>query len=120
MKLQKRIRVKLTQKNNCSNSVKLDRQRKWQRQWGHLYQVDVVRNAPETLEELDDVFNVCARIGKDHKDSSTKSGRDLSKRDAGEDVHRRDGAFQSRVIVRVPVLRCVCIPVHKVCVCGLD
>ena len=58
-------------------------------------------------------------IGQDHKDSSTKSGRDLSRREAEEGVHRRDGTFQSRVTVRVPVLHSVCRPVHKVCVLEL-
>ena len=73
MKLQKGTRVKLTQKNNLfylpcsvlefemsSNSVKLDIARKWHRRLGHLNQADVVRNAPETVGELDDVCNVCA------------------------------------------------------------
>ena len=43
-----------------SNSVKLDSVRKWHRRLGHLNQADVVRNAPETVEELDSVCNVCA------------------------------------------------------------
>ena len=43
-----------------SNSVKLDSARKWHRRLGHLNQTDVVRNAPETVGELDDVCNVCA------------------------------------------------------------
>ena len=43
-----------------SNSVKLESARKWHRRLGHLNQVDVVTNAPETVGELDDVFNVCA------------------------------------------------------------
>ena len=43
-----------------SNSVKFDSARKWQRRLGHLNQADVVRNAPETVKELDDVCNVCA------------------------------------------------------------
>ena len=73
MKLQKGTRVKLTQENNlfylpCSvlefkmsyNSVKLDSARKWHRQLGHLNQADMVRNAPETVGELDDACNVCA------------------------------------------------------------
>ena len=107
MKLQKGTRVKLTQENNLfylpcsvlefkmsSNSMKLDSARKW-----HSMQ--------------------CVRIGQDHKDSGTKSGRDPSRREAGEGVHRRDGTFQSRVTVRVPVLHSVCRPVHEVCVCGL-
>ena len=50
----------------------------------------------------------CVCIGQDHKDSSTKSDRDPSRREAGEGVHRRDGTFQSRVTVRVPVLHGVC------------
>ena len=71
MKLQKETRVKLTQENNLfylpcsvlefkmsSNSVKLDSARKWHRRLGHLNQADVVRNAPETVGELDDVCNV--------------------------------------------------------------
>ena len=73
MKLQKGTHVKLTQENNLfylpcsvlefkmsSNSVNLDSARKWHRQLGHLNQADVVRNAPETVGELDDVCNVCA------------------------------------------------------------
>ena len=77
--LQKGTRVKLTQENNLfylpcivlefkmsSNSVKLDSARKWHRRLGHLNQADVVRNAPETVGELDDVCNVCvlAKITK--------------------------------------------------------
>ena len=62
MKLQKGTRVKLTQENNLfylpcsvlefkmsSESVKIDIARKWCRQFGHLNQADVVRNAPETV-----------------------------------------------------------------------
>ena len=73
MTLQKGTRVKLTQENNLfylpcsvlefkmsSNSVKLDSARKWQRLLGQLNQADVVRNSPETLGELEDLFNVCA------------------------------------------------------------
>ena len=59
----------------------------------------------------------CVRIGQDHKDSSTNSGRDPCRREAGGGVHRRGGTFQSRVTVTVPVLHCVCRPVHEVCVC---
>ena len=71
MKLQKGTLVKLKQENNlfylpCSvlefkmsfNSVKLDNARKWHRRLGH--QVEVVRNTPQTVGELDDVCNVCA------------------------------------------------------------
>ena len=43
-----------------SNNVKLDSAKKWHRRLGHLNPADVVRNAPETLRELDDVCNVCA------------------------------------------------------------
>ena len=73
MKLQKGTRVKLTQDNNLfylpfsvlefkmsANSVKLDSARKWHRRLGQLNQADVVRNAPETVGELDDVCNMCA------------------------------------------------------------
>ena len=73
MKLQKGTRVKLTQENNLfylprsvlefkmsSNSVKIDSARKWHRRLCQLNQADVVRNALETVGELDDVFNVCA------------------------------------------------------------
>ena len=73
MKLQKGTLVKLTQENILfyllcsvlelkmnSNSVKLDSARKWNRRLSHLNQADVVRNAPETVGELDDVCNVCA------------------------------------------------------------
>ena len=41
----------------------------------------------------------CVCIGQDHKDSSTKSGRDPSRREAGEGVHRHDETFQSSVTV---------------------
>ena len=73
MKLQKGTRVKLTQENKffnlpcsvlefkmSSNSVKLDSARKWNTRLGHLNQLDVVRNAPETVGELNDVCNLCA------------------------------------------------------------
>ena len=40
--------------------MKLDNARKWHRRLGHLNQAYVVRNAPETVGELDDVCNVCA------------------------------------------------------------
>ena len=73
MKLQKGTRVKLTQENKffylpcsvlefkmSSNSVKLDSAKKWQRRLVHLNQAFVVRNAPETVGELDDICNVCA------------------------------------------------------------
>ena len=73
MKLQKGTRVKLTRENSLfyipcsvlefkmsSNSVKLDSARKWHRRLGHLNQADVVRNAPETVGELDVICNVCA------------------------------------------------------------
>ena len=73
MKLQEGTRVKLIPENNLfylscsvlefkmsSNSVKLDSARKWHRRLGHLNQADVVRNAPETVGELDDVCNVRA------------------------------------------------------------
>ena len=73
MKLQKGTQVKLTQENNLfylhcrvlefkvsSNIVELDRARKWHKQFSHLNQTNVVRIAPETVEELDDVCNMCA------------------------------------------------------------
>ena len=73
MKLQKGTWGKLTQENNLfylpcsvlefkmsSNSVKLNSARKWHRRLGHLNQADMVRNTPETVGELDDVYNVCA------------------------------------------------------------
>ena len=73
MELQKGTRVKLTQRNNLfylpcsvlefkmsSISVKLDSARKWHRGLGHLNQADVVRNAPETVGQLDNVCDVCA------------------------------------------------------------
>ena len=72
----------------------------WHRRLGNLYQADVVSNAPETLVEFDDVCNV----SQDHKDSSTKRGRDASIKEAGEGFHRRDGTFQIRINIRVPVL----------------
>ena len=59
----------------------------------------------------------CVCIGQDHKNSSTKSGRDPSRRKTREGVRRPDEIFQTRVTVRVPVLHCVCRAVHKVFVC---
>ena len=123
MKLQKGTQIKLTPENilfylpksvlnfkMSSNSVKTDSTKKWNRRLGHLNQADVVRRTAKTVE--------CVRIGQHHKDSSIKSGRDPSRREAGESVHRHNGTFQSRVTVWVPVLHCVCRPVHEVCVCG--
>ena len=43
-----------------SNSLKLDSAREWHRRLGHLNQVNVVSNAPETVGELADVCNVWA------------------------------------------------------------
>ena len=73
MKLQKGTRLELRQENHLfylpcnvlefkmiSNSVKLNSARKWHRRLGNLNQADLVRNAPETAGELDDVCNVCA------------------------------------------------------------
>ena len=73
MKIQKVSRVKLTQENSLfyllcsvldfkmnSNRVKLDIARKWHGRLANLNQADVVRNAPETVWELEDVCNVCA------------------------------------------------------------
>ena len=74
MKLQTGTRVKLTQENNLfylpcsvlvfkmsSNSVKFDSARKWHRRMGLLNQADRVKNAPETVGELDDVmYAMCA------------------------------------------------------------
>ena len=56
----------------------------------------------------------CVRIGQDHKDSSTKSGRDSSRRETRDGLHRRDGTFQSGITATVPVLQCVCRRVHKI------
>ena len=43
-----------------SNSVKLDSTWKWHRRLGHMNQAHVVRNAAETVGELDGLCNVCA------------------------------------------------------------
>ena len=43
-----------------SNSAKFDSARERHRRLDHLNQAHVVRNAPETVGELDDVCNVCA------------------------------------------------------------
>ena len=40
--------------------MKLDSAKKWYRRLGHLNQADVVRNAPDTVRELDDAGNGCA------------------------------------------------------------
>ena len=98
-------------------SVKLDSARKWHRRLCHLNQADVVRNAPETVGELDDLCNVCA-LAKITKTPVPRVAETQAEEKL-ERVFRRDGTFQSRVTVRVPVLHCVCRPVHEVCVCGL-
>ena len=71
MKLQKGTWVKLAHENNLfylpcsvlefkmsSNRVKLDSARMWHRRLGHLNQANVVRNAPETVGDFDDVCKV--------------------------------------------------------------
>ena len=73
MELQKRSRLKLTQQKSSfylpcsilefkmsSNSVKLDRARKWHRRLGHLIQADLVGNAQETVGELYELCKICA------------------------------------------------------------
>ena len=55
-------------------------------------------------------------IDQDHKDSSTESGREPSRREAEGGAQRRVVTFQSRVALRV--LHCVCRSVHEICVCG--
>ena len=70
-------------------------------------------------KQLRDSMMYAMRIGQDHEDSSKKSGRDPSRREAGESVRRRDGTFQSRVTVKIQLLHCVCRPVLKGCVCWL-
>ena len=61
----------------------------------------------------------CVRIGQDHKESYTKSGRNPSRREALAGVHKSGGTFQSRVTAWWLVVHCVCRPVQEVCVCGL-
>ena len=95
--------------------MKLDSARKWHTQLGHLNHADEVRNAPDSGGTR--WCMQCVRIDQDHKDSSTKSGRGLSRRVAREGVHKRDEIFQSRVTVRDLVLHCVCRQVHDVLVC---
>ena len=90
-----------------SNSVKLDNAKKFHRPLCYLYPADVFKNAPKTVVELDDVCKVCAQW-PDHTESSTKSGREPSRREAGDGVHRRDVTFQSRLTVREPVSHFVC------------
>ena len=131
MKVQKGTRVKLKQENilfylpcsvlefkKSSNIVKLDSARNWHRRLGHLNQADVARNAPETVGNSM-MYAMSQNIGQDHKDCSTKSGRDPSRKEAGQGVHRGDRTFQSRVTDRVQVLHCVCRPVYEDCVCWL-
>ena len=112
MKLQKGTRVKLAQENNLfylpcsvlelkmsSNSVKLDSARKWHRRLGRFLSnrcgQDCTRDSGRAR-----LCMQCVRIGQDHKDTSTKSGRKPSRREARDGVHRRDGTLQSRVTVR--------------------
>ena len=109
MNLQKGTRVKLTEENNlfylsCSvlelkmsfDSVQLDSARKWHRRLVHLKQAHVVRNAACTRDSGGMRWYMqCMRIGQDHKDSNTKSGKDPSRREAGEGVHRRVGLFRA-------------------------
>ena len=64
-------------------------------------------------KQLRDSMMYAMRIGQDHEDSSKKSGRDPSRREAGESVRRHDGTFQSRVTVKIQLLHCVCRPVLK-------
>ena len=85
----------------CSNSVKLESARKWHRRLGRLNLTDVARNAPKTLWQLVDVCNVCAITKITEK--PVPRGKEAHI-EAGDGVHRRDGSFQSRVIVRVPAL----------------
>ena len=49
-----------------SNGMKLHSARRWHIRLGHLNQADGVRNAPEKVGELDDIFNLCtlAKITK--------------------------------------------------------
>ena len=130
MKLQKGTRVKVTQENNlvylpCSVlefEMSSNKRKTWQ-----------CKEVAQTIGSLESSwcgqectrdsggtrwYMQCVRIGQDHTDSSTKSGRDPSRRETGEGVYRRDGTFQSIVTVRAPVLHCVCRSVHEVCVCG--
>ena len=100
-----------------SNSVKIDGARKWHRQLDNLNQADVVRNAPWTAGELDDVCNVCALA----KITKTLVPR-VAETQAEEKLERvfTDviGPFRA-VTVRIPVQHCVCRPVFEICVCGL-
>ena len=130
MKLQKGTRVKLTQENNLLLALQRSRiqdefQQRETWQCKEMAQTigsfesggcgqECTRDSGGTRWCMQ-----CVCIGQDQKGSSTKNGRDPSRRVAGEGVHRRDGTFQSIVTVSVPVLHCVCRPVHEVCVCGL-
>ena len=100
-----------------SNSVKLDSARKWHRQLGHLNQADVVRNAPETVGELDDSCNVCALA----KITKTPVPR-VAETQEEEKLERvfTDVMGPFRVESLSGFRFCiVCRPVHEVCVCGL-
>ena len=106
-----------------SNSVKFDSAKKWHRRLGHLNQADVVRKAPETVGELNHICNACA-LAKTTKTpvprvTETQAEEKWGCSKAGEDVHRRDGIFQSKITVRVSVPHCVCRSVHEVSVCEL-
>ena len=96
--------------------MKLDIARKWHRQLVHLNQADVVKNAPETVGELDDVCNVCALA----KTTKTPLPR-VAETQAEENLERvsTDVMVPFRVEYLVAVLHCLSRPVHEICVCRL-
>ena len=124
LKIQAGNQKKLTQENNLfyfycrvpefkmsSNSVKLDSAMNWHRRltciewiWSRMHQRQW-RNRRH--------FH-CVRTGQDHKDSSTKSGRNPSRAQTGEGVHRRAGTIRSKVTIKVPIRHFVCRPVREV------
>ena len=127
MKLQKGTWVKLTQENNLSyipcsvleikmssNIVKLDSVRKWHRRLGQLNQADVIKNAPETVGELDNACNECALA----KITKTPVPR-VAETQAEEKLERvfTDvmGPFRVESLSGFRFSR----PIHEVCVCGL-
>ena len=88
--------------------MNLDIASKWHRQLGQLTQAHVVSNPLETVWELDDICNLCA-LAKITKTPVPRVAETQAEGiEAGDGVHRRDGTFQSRITVRVPVLHCVC------------
>ena len=80
-----------------------------------LNPADVVKSTPEDNGRTQKGVQFL-RIGHDYKESSTRGGRNPSRRDTAEGTHRCDGTIQCTVAISVGLLHCVDKPVHKICV----